>query len=84
MLVLVIAVASNLTQYYLGGSTIEGVRPVLAGSYYFGGLSGVVYGLFGYHSLYFAALRLAPPAEAQLICSLWALFIVLFSYYFKK
>ncbi len=38
-----------------------------------------VYGLFGYHSLYFAALRLAPPAETQLICSLWALFIVLFS-----
>jgi len=38
-----------------------------------------VYGLFGYHALYFAALRLAPPAEAQLICSLWALFIVLFS-----
>jgi drug/metabolite transporter (DMT)-like permease len=38
-----------------------------------------VYGLFGYHTLYFAALRLAPPAEAQLICSLWALFIVLFS-----
>ena len=38
-----------------------------------------VYGLFGYHSLYFAALRLAPPAEAQLICSLWALFIVLLS-----
>jgi drug/metabolite transporter (DMT)-like permease len=38
-----------------------------------------VYGLFGYHALYFAALRLAPPAEAQLISSLWALFIVLFS-----
>jgi len=38
-----------------------------------------VYGLFGYHSLYFAALRLAPPAEAQLICSLWALLIVLLS-----
>ena len=38
-----------------------------------------VYGLFGYHALYFAALRLAPPAEAQLICSLWALLIVLFS-----
>jgi drug/metabolite transporter (DMT)-like permease len=35
--------------------------------------------LFGYHALYFAALRLAPPAEAQLICSLWALLIVLFS-----
>jgi drug/metabolite transporter (DMT)-like permease len=38
-----------------------------------------VYGLFGYHTLYFAALSLAPPAEAHLINSLWALFIVLFS-----
>jgi drug/metabolite transporter (DMT)-like permease len=38
-----------------------------------------VYGLFGYHSLYFAALKLAPPAEAHLINSLWALFIVLLS-----
>ena len=34
-------------------------------------------GLFGYHALYFAALRLAPPAEAGLICYLWPLFIVL-------
>lgn len=38
-----------------------------------------VYGLFGYHALYFAALKLAPPAEAHLLNSLWALFIVLFS-----
>ena len=38
-----------------------------------------VYGLFGYHALYFAALRLAPPAEAHLVSSLWALLIVLFS-----
>jgi len=38
-----------------------------------------VYGLFGYHALYFAALRLAPPAEAHLVNSLWALFIVLFA-----
>ncbi|MCY1128147.1 EamA family transporter [Frigidibacter sp. RF13] len=36
-------------------------------------------GLFGYHFLYFSALRLAPPAEAGLICYLWPLFIVLFS-----
>ncbi|HJU30095.1 MAG TPA: DMT family transporter, partial [Hyphomicrobiaceae bacterium] len=36
-------------------------------------------GLFGYHALYFAALALAPPAEAHLIASLWALFTVLFS-----
>lgn len=38
-----------------------------------------VYGLFGYHALYFAALSLAPPAEAHLIASLWALLTVLFS-----
>jgi drug/metabolite transporter (DMT)-like permease len=36
-------------------------------------------GLAGYHALYFAALRLAPPAEAGLICYLWPLLIVLFS-----
>jgi drug/metabolite transporter (DMT)-like permease len=36
-------------------------------------------GLFGYHALYFAALRMAPPAEAGLICYLWPLLIVLFS-----
>ncbi len=38
-----------------------------------------IYGLFGYHALYFAALRLAPPAEAHLISSLWALLTVLLS-----
>jgi drug/metabolite transporter (DMT)-like permease len=38
-----------------------------------------VYGFFGYHALYFAALTLAPPAEASLITSLWALLTVLFS-----
>lgn len=38
-----------------------------------------VYGFFGYHVLYFAALSLAPAAEAHLLNSLWALFIVLFS-----
>ena len=38
-----------------------------------------IYGLFGYHALYFAALTLAPPAEASLITSLWALLTVLFS-----
>jgi drug/metabolite transporter (DMT)-like permease len=38
-----------------------------------------IYGLFGYHALYFAALKLAPPAEAHLISSLWALLTVLLS-----
>lgn len=36
-------------------------------------------GLFGYHALYFSALRLAPAAEAGLICYLWPLLIVLLS-----
>lgn len=36
-------------------------------------------GLFGYHFLYFSALRLAPPAEAGLIAYLWPLLIVLLS-----
>jgi drug/metabolite transporter (DMT)-like permease len=36
-------------------------------------------GLFGYHTLYFSALRLAPPAEASLIAYLWPLLIVMFS-----
>lgn len=36
-----------------------------------------VAGLFGYHLLYFIALRLAPAAEANLINYLWPLLIVL-------
>ena len=35
-------------------------------------------GLFGYHALYFLALRFAPPAEAGLLNYLWPLLIVLF------
>src|SRR3954471_20040177 len=36
-------------------------------------------GLFGYHALYFLALRFAAPAEAGLLNYLWPLLIVLFS-----
>lgn len=36
-------------------------------------------GLFGYHFLYFSALRIAPAAEASLIAYLWPLLIVIFS-----
>lgn len=50
------------------------LRQVPARVYAFGTL-----GLFGYHALYFSALRLAPPAEAGLIAYLWPLFIVLLS-----
>jgi drug/metabolite transporter (DMT)-like permease len=36
-------------------------------------------GLFGYHFLYFSALRAAPAVEASLIAYLWPLLIVVFS-----
>ena len=36
-------------------------------------------GLFGYHALYFSALRLAPAAEAGLLNYFWPLLIVLMS-----
>jgi drug/metabolite transporter (DMT)-like permease len=36
-------------------------------------------GLFGYHALYFAALKTAPPAEASLVNYLWPMLIVVFS-----
>src|ERR671910_3277833 len=38
-----------------------------------------LYGLFGDTALYFAALKLAPPAEANLVHYLWPLLIVLFA-----
>ncbi|AXI56186.1 Aromatic amino acid exporter YddG (plasmid) [Pseudoseohaeicola sp. NH-UV-7] len=50
------------------------LRAVPLSVYLFGTL-----GLFGYHALYFSALRLAPAAEAGLIAYLWPLLIVLFS-----
>jgi len=34
-----------------------------------------IFGLFGYHALYFMALRLAPPAEAQLVNYFWPVLI---------
>ena len=36
-------------------------------------------GLFGYHFVYFTAIRSAPPVEVSLIAYLWPLFIVVFS-----
>ena len=54
-------------------SRLHCIRPTAAS------LALGIYGLFGYHALYFAALKLAPPAEAHLISSLWALLTVLLS-----
>jgi len=53
---------------------LASLRSVPLGVYAFG-----TAGLFGYHFLYFSALRLAPPAEAGLIAYLWPLLIVLMS-----
>jgi drug/metabolite transporter (DMT)-like permease len=36
-------------------------------------------GLFGYHLVYFSAIRSAPAVEVSLIAYLWPLFLVLFS-----
>lgn len=38
-----------------------------------------LYGIFGDTALYFAALKFAPPAEANLVHYLWPLLIVLFA-----
>jgi len=38
-----------------------------------------LFGLFGYHALFFAALRTAPAAEANLINYLWPLLLALLS-----
>lgn len=54
--------------------TLPALRRVPLRVYVFGTV-----GLFGYHALYFSALRLAPAAEAGLIAYLWPLLIVLFS-----
>lgn len=47
-------------------------QPALAWAHGVGGLAG-------YHALYFAALALAPPVEANLVNYLWPLLIVLLS-----
>lgn len=48
LLVLVLAVGSNLAEYYLDWSLKTGGQIVVVQSASFGGMSGVLYGLFGY------------------------------------
>ncbi|ARO13730.1 membrane protein, putative [Ketogulonicigenium robustum] len=52
----------------------KALRAVPLRAYVFGTV-----GLFGYHFLYFSALRMAPPAQAGLLNYLWPLLIVLLS-----
>ncbi|MDP4033219.1 MAG: EamA family transporter [Pseudorhodobacter sp.] len=60
--------------WVLRGAGLASLRNVSWKVYAFG-----TAGLFGYHFLYFSALRMAPAAEAGLIAYLWPLFIVLLS-----
>lgn len=60
--------------WVLCGAGLASLRNVSWKVYTFG-----TAGLFGYHFLYFSALRMAPAAEAGLIAYLWPLFIVLLS-----
>src|SRR5262249_51828078 len=48
LLILVLAVPSNLAQYYLGSIVWQDGTPVPRPNPLFGGMSGVIYGLFGY------------------------------------
>ncbi|MBT2130288.1 aromatic amino acid exporter YddG [Aliiroseovarius lamellibrachiae] len=69
------AVGGTLGAVWIGVTTgFSVLREVSWRVYLFGTL-----GLFGYHALYFSALRMAPAAEAGLIAYLWPLMIVLFS-----
>ena len=69
------AIGGTLGGVWIGTSTgFSVLRGVSWRVYVFGTL-----GLFGYHALYFSALRMAPAAEAGLIAYLWPLMIVLFS-----
>jgi GlpG protein len=74
LLVLVLAVGSNLAQYYLGHTTFDDGRLVLKGSPAFGGMSGVLYGLFGYawmKSRYEPALGLNLTRDTVVILLVW-------------
>lgn len=71
---LLIAFFVGLLYLWWGGSSIKNilVQPPLV--WVLG-----IWGLFGYHFLYFVAFRLAPPIEANLLNYLWPLLIVLLS-----
>jgi GlpG protein len=48
LLVLVLAVSSNLAQFYVGTFSLNDLGHLFQPNPFFGGMSGVIYGLFGY------------------------------------
>jgi GlpG protein len=81
LLVLVLAIGSNLVQYYLGHPVlVNGQMLVLVRLPWFGGMSGVLYGLFGYlwmKSRFEPQLGLFMPRETAIIMIVW-FFLCLF------
>lgn len=63
----------------LGRWRIRGESPLTRLRQPVGAWALSVTGLFGYHFLYFTALKIAPPVETTLLNYLWPLLIVLFS-----
>ena len=57
----------------------RGLNPLVRLRQPWGAWALSVGGLFGYHALYFLALKSAPAVEANLVNYLWPLLIVLFS-----
>ncbi len=68
------AIGGTIGLIWIAGTGTKGLRETNWKVYAFG-----TAGLFGYHALYFSALRMAPAAQAGLIAYLWPLLIVLFS-----
>jgi GlpG protein len=73
-LVLVLAVASNLIQYYVGSVSLRNWQRLFHPSPLFGGMSGVIYGLFGYvwmKSRYEPSLGLNVSSRYVVFLLLW-------------
>ncbi len=77
LLVMLVAVASNLCEYFFGTVTLDGWMPVVPQpSAYFGGMSGVVFGLFGFvwmKTVYEPGSGLFVSPGSVLLMMLWLL-----------
>ncbi len=74
LLVLILAVASNLAEYYLGHPSIANGWILFQSSPQFGGMSGVLFGLFGYawmKSRFEPRLGLNLPRETVYLMLVW-------------